>query len=696
MPSLTTKSYSNINEVYWKYSNVGPNYQPREQNAGGKAIPSYAEGRGNGTGRINFIYVNPKDNNNVFACSPTGGLFVTYNGGESWANAGTDQLPISGVSSVCINPKDQNMWIIATGDSDDEFMFSDGVWLTRDSGKHWVNINGSKGSFPVSETAGNRTYVGNVKANPNDFNSVFVASNKGLYVTHNALDNPNKVQWKKIDGSFYFDIEVAPWDSNIIVAGGNKFILSEDGGKSWKNMPLPEWDKKDRFPFLRLSLEFTENDYNSVYCAVINSESNTKTVSGEATLQSFDLKTHRWSFIRSLRKRMGNMITTRARAFAISPKNKNIILTANVQPVYRSVDAGLNFEKIEARQMHDDVHDIEFDSSGDVVWAGHDGGVSKSSDGGLTWKTMDNGIGVANVFGLCVSQDEESKLAYGGYDTGGNVTIDGEWAHLNWGDGFQTIIHHSNSNEVYVTRQNGGILRSDDGGRNSDNDVKNRDSKMEWHSWIRMNVLNNTIYGCGKKLSRSFDKGENWETIFDIESEPDRWHTVYKIFMAENHPHVMYAYLIGKKNAGKPTILRTTNLLEKDPNKIIWEEIEVPVEDWVSGIVVNPENPYEFWISYKMYNQGNKIFQYRGRKFVNHSEDLGYAEIQALEIDKETGQIYLGTNYGLFTRKNDDENWTLLNGLPGTQIRCMDINYNQNKLFIGTFGRGIWECNLIR
>ncbi|MDP4588192.1 MAG: hypothetical protein NWS86_08415, partial [Flavobacteriales bacterium] len=214
---------------------VGPSQQPIELNPGGSAIPAYALNRGNGTGRINYLYVDPVIEGRVFACSPTGGLFVTENNGETWRNAGTDQLPVSGVSSIAVNPLNPQQWLISTGDGDDKFMFSDGVWRTSDNGKSWENINGQKNGRAIlpSERQESLLYIAEIVAHPCDFNRVFAATSEGLYATYNALDIPEKVRWKKIAPSFFYDILILPENPAVVIAGGERFFVSNDCGASW-------------------------------------------------------------------------------------------------------------------------------------------------------------------------------------------------------------------------------------------------------------------------------------------------------------------------------------------------------------------------------------------------------------------------------------------------------------------------------
>jgi hypothetical protein len=58
-------------------------------------------------------------------------------------------------------------------------------------------------------------------------------------------------------------------------------------------------------------------------------------------------------------------------------------------------------------------------------------------------------------------------------------------------------------------------------------------------------------------------------------------------------------------------------------------------------------------------------------------------------------RIYIGSNYGVFTKRESETQWTLLSGLPGTQIKTMAINYVARKLVVGTYGRGIWWGDLL-
>jgi hypothetical protein len=689
-----------LKQLQWTWTCLGPDERPADLNPGGRAIPAYATGRGNGTGRINYLFVHPRNPEMVWACSPTGGIWRTTNAGETWASAGTDQLPVSGASSIAVHHRKTNQWVLATGDGDDVFMFSDGLWTTSDGGITYSQINGQldEHRLPFGQTGDMSGQISEVVTNAKS-KKLFVASNRGLWVSSGAI-KPASVSWRKVaDGNFYCIKYIRGKNRrrDVIAAAGDKLVISYNGGSTWEEMPSPEYPDAAVFPFLRISLGHSPDDPDNLYAAVTCSENATQSPIGEAILQVFNLKEKKWKRIRSLKEGMNNVIPTRARAFAISPANKDVLMCANVQPLYRSTDGGITFSKIEKNQMHDDCHHIVFSPDGRTVWAAHDGGVSMSSDSGIHFVTRDKGIGAANVFGVSTSQTMEPRVAFGGYDTGGNVLRNGKWWHVNWGDGFETISHPTEPDILFTTMQNGGISRSTDG-ENFDANASPSGAKTEWHTWIRMHPVNHsTIYCAGSKLMRSEDLGDNWETILDVRKMDSTLVNAYRFFLSPDHPGVLYAYVLNKDMI-HPQIWRTLNVTESDPSLIRWEKAaDVPSEGWIMSIAVDPADPLRFWVLYNRAEPDGKLWYFNGKTYEDQSSNLGHSRCESMILQRgPEKRLYVGSNYGVFTRKWSESQWTLLTGLPGTYIKSLDINYTADKLVVGTFGRGVWWGDLMR
>jgi hypothetical protein len=696
-----------------KWEFIGPAIQPTELNPGGRAVPAYAVNRGNGTGRINYIYVHPKITEKVWACSPTGGVWFTKDGGELWEEGGTDALPISGVSSVAVNIKRPREWVISTGDGDDQFMFSDGIWRTRNNGKSYENINGldPATALPFAND-GSPTFIGEVVCKPDDFGYLIVASNKGLWICENANEKiPGQYlknlfrrgrtnqRWKRVSEGVFYDVEIVSHPTvgeNIIVAAGEKLVVSYDGGQTWETMPTPDYDESAKYPFLRMSVEYSTAMPYFLLVAMTSSEAASASAIGNSSLRTFDLKTKSWTNNRPLKGEVSGMNPTRARAFCISPTNPQLILSANVQPVYRSIDGGATFNKTERNQMHDDVHHLEFSSDGKTVWAAHDGGVSVSYDEGVHWSKRDDGIGAANVFGVSTSQTNDMQVVFGAYDTGGNLLRDKKWQHVSWGDGFETITSPANPDIMFTTMQNGLIQGSKSGG-NFD-EAKSANSRSEWHSWIKMHpTQHNTIYSSGAKVMRSKNLGDTWESIFDCKKQDTAIFTIFKFFLSGDHPNVMYLYALDEETKVNPQIWMTRNLLEDDPAKIVWEKLPyLPITGWIMSIAMDAADENKFWLLYNRPEGDGKIWYYDGRRYNDKSNNLGGAKCESMIMQRGPEQrLYVGSNFGIFTRSKNDNEWTLLQGLPGTFIKTMDINYTTGKLIVGTFGRGIWQGDLI-
>ena len=682
----------------WDWEFLGPDVQPFELNPGGKAIPAYAADRGNGSGRINYVYPDPYFKGRVFACSPTGGLFLSHNEGESWEVAGTDRLPVSGVSSIATDPEDRDVWFIATGDGDDNFMFSDGIWRTEDGGNRYVNINGRRVGRAILPTEDPLQYlvVSEVVWHGCEEQRLFAATNMGLYTCDNPLDEPEKIRWRRVAEGQFYDLWVSPDQPNVLLAGGSVMFRSNDCGKTWFEESYPRYPDAARFPFSRLAFQAVP-EHNGVLVAVSCSERASQSTIGEGSLHYFDLDTRKWEYVRSLKTGMDNFIPTRGRAFAIHPTNQNLVMVANVQPIYRSTDAGATFTGIDKNQMHDDVHHIAWSADGKTAWAGHDGGVSVSFDEGLTWVARDKGIGAANVFGLSVAQTPEHKVLFGAYDTGGNLLSDSIWYHVTWGDGFETIIDPSDPNVMYATKQNGHIHRSSTEVLDFDTSVTSGKTKTEWHTWIRAHTKRpNVIFCSGTKLIRSTDRGDKWDVILDAESLEGQYLTIFRFFVSEHHPNVIYAYVLDQSKI-KPALYRTFNSGADNPNAVRWEKVQtIPKDGWITSLVIDADNAKQFWMSYKSHEPQGKLYRFNNERYIDVSSNLGWCIVESMVMDRNSEErLYVGTNHGVFTRSKREKQWTRLTGLPGTFVKSMAINYANQRLYVGTYGRGVWHAPLL-
>lgn len=100
--------------------------------------PDYCEeGIGAGIGRINAIAFDLFDDQIIYAGTPAGGLWKTYDHGDNWIPLGQDWTSL-GVSDIVIaNLYGQQVIFVSTGDHDAQHSYSTGILKSTDGGEHW-------------------------------------------------------------------------------------------------------------------------------------------------------------------------------------------------------------------------------------------------------------------------------------------------------------------------------------------------------------------------------------------------------------------------------------------------------------------------------------------------------------------------------------------------------------------------------
>ena len=125
-----------------------------------------------GVGRMNAISFHPVDPNVMFAGAPAGGLWRSYDGGESWSS-NTDDFPTLGVSSIGFASSNPDVVYIGTGDRDASDSPGMGVMKSTDGGDTWEFYNAG--------ISGN--VVGDLLVHPENENQVVAATSSGIFKT---------------------------------------------------------------------------------------------------------------------------------------------------------------------------------------------------------------------------------------------------------------------------------------------------------------------------------------------------------------------------------------------------------------------------------------------------------------------------------------------------------------------------------
>ena len=688
---------------------------------------------GRGVGQVHWIDFDPNNPDNLFTGSALGGLFYSTNGGGTWKSGGTDFLkPNIGAAHVAVDPRDAtgSTWLLATGDGDGHPLdggsgqnTSHGVYLTTDKGKRWEKIGldftNDWRHVPVWWTF----QIKKLLFAPDKSGTIWAATNFGLFKTTIANDPSGFDVWELVptgenngnpanDDPFY-DIEYKPGEPDTLYASGSTLVRSLDGGETWNPLPgipfLPDSDAG------RIAMEVTPANPDYLYVVVVTKDPAVCNGIADGVprfwLYRFDANSGSWTDkgpicnTGSYEPTQRGVHFSRAQSIGVSPIDPNLIFIGDVKMAKCTTGGDPNFcNWIQtASTVHDDIHQVKFapidanNLNGLTIYAAHDGGVSKTVDGGINWTNQSNGLAVAWVMRMSTSVTDPKLILAGLFDVGTVLYNGSTWKQVYGGDGLTPIIDHTDPTNMFVSQQSGYVRRSADKGVNF-RLFASPQCADNWHTFVILNSVDTrTIFGaCKPEVRRSTKRGEprSWSTISDFTSEGLGDLQVWKLYTALSDPNFLYAHLVNGP-ALQPLML--TKNANADPSEVKWDRI-LQSNQWISDIHVHEVKPNEFWLTYT--GGPKKVEYYNGNSFINLTTNLDPSLIvNSIVQQRGSDRLFIGTNRGVYSGRGAAPNWTRLGTatvgeLPFVEVGDIEINYVNNKLRAATRGRGVWEIPL--
>lgn len=559
-------------------------------------------------------------------------------------------------------------------------------------------------------------------------------------ITVTGVKLVQKTKWVKMGGplgGLGYDVRIHPQDKKIMFVTDNPSGINKsyDGGNSWvqrnKGITARTGASGDGIPIFSLSID--PNNPNIVWAGTQGMKGIFKSTDGGETWIKKDNGITEW-----------NEITIRN--FGIHPLNSDIVFAgAEISTgilgkefdkakgkIYKTQDGGENWQCVwEGDSL---ARFIIFDPTNpDIIYAStgifdreayNDIGVGvlKSTDGGNTWKQINNGI--TNLFvgfleihprnpRILFAAAGMNVLSYAGHKGGIYRTIDGgeHWKQVLSGYVLTVVTISPSNPDIIYAGSMGAFYRSEDGGNtwkeftkpNGNYGPPGIDAGFPISAVVDpddpMTIFVNN-YGGG--VFKSIDGARTWK----VSSKGYTGADLIKICIDPNNPDTVFT-------TGRSGPFRSVN------GGFDWIGIQFnPVISANNAIALNPSKPKEIIVAdehnsyiYKSKDGGDswrKVFEhpkvnannpnnrhgFKAIAFAPSSPNIIYAGMRK-ERRSIDGGMPPGPSFGMYKSTDGGDTWKEINsGLntPLININCIVVHpTNFNIVYVGTWRDGIYK-----
>jgi hypothetical protein len=665
-PYFLSKAWA---EVLNKSSKISTS--PAWRDLGPYSVDSISGHYSAGIGRVESFYVDPSDNQKLYLGSRSGGFWRSNNGGQTWISSSTDFLVASGVNTMTVNPDNVDSVLINVRNANNGT--SHGVHRSTDGGATWSLSNFSPTALGWGGL-GDNNQVYKIAYHPRVKDLVFVGTSRGLYRSTDDLQTFTQL----ISSADVIDIKFHPSDNQVIYIyddyywGPNQDLImrSDDGGLTFSN-----------------SATLTGNNNAKVQIAVSPACADCLyAASGNGVWKSTD-KGANFTF-------MTNPAGT-CDGFAVHDQDTATMIYGMLD-VYASYNGGTSFQKVAwwahnktnrpfsgSQYVHADLREIEC-INGDF-YIGTDGFMSKTTDKGSNWSRLSSGTGIREFYDLGVAQSHNLRNISGSQDNGTSIRKTNHWLEFYGADGMDGIIHPLNPDYMMGSVQYGTRRLTFDGGLTQTAATPSGQSGAWEAPLVFAHSEPMTIYSFGEDVFYSSDFGKTWTNRGTSIASG----VIDRAAVAYNDANVLAVVTNNKLEISTDGGFSFTN-----------RYIGLPASNIVD-VTFAPHNDSIILVAYANHqNDSKKVYVTlnQGASWTNITDaGIGNMPIRSVAIDHTPAHnLYIGAEIGVFTKPLQGGTWTLYNtSLPNCAVKDLEIMFGSNTLRAATWGRGMWETDLV-
>ncbi|HET9406514.1 MAG TPA: glycosyl hydrolase [Candidatus Sulfotelmatobacter sp.] len=694
-------------------------------------LPARNIGSATMSGRIAAVDAVEQDGRvTLFVGAASGGVWKSVNGGTTFKPV-FDREDVQSIGAVTIDPSNPKIVWVGTGEAwtRNSVSIGDGVYKSTDGGENWTNV-GLKDS----------EHIAKILVDPGDSNSVLACATGhiwndndagGVYKTTDGGKTWNKVlaganassgcslmsmsrQEPKTIYAAMWDFRRQGWTFRSGGPGSGIF-KSTDGGDHWTEINESNAKGLPPKPYGRIAIAVAQSKPSVVYANIEAEKGRGLYRSDDAGATWTKLDASNYMVWRPFY--FGNLI--------VDPKNENKLFKPDLILLY-STDGGKTFNVVSGG-AHGDFHDVWVDPKNtNIVYAGDDGGLWRSEDGGNRWKHQMN-LPASQFYHVSIDnadpyhvygglQDNSSWVGDSSYPGG---VANARWENMFGGDGFWMFEDTGDPNYIYAEAQGGHVGRVN----RYTHEIRDiqplpnygeKKLRFNWNTPIHMSPNEKgTIYIGAQFLFRSRDHGQSWDRISPdlTTNDPEKQKqeesggvtvdnssaemntTIYSISESPKNGQVIW---VGTDD-GNVQITRDEG---KTWTNVIGNIAGLGKNSWVSTVEASRFDQSTAYATFDRHTFGDmKPYAYKTTDYgktwtalpLEENGVRGYAHV-IKEDTVNPNLLFVGTEFGLWISIDAGQHWAQYKGsnFPAAAVRDIAVHPREGDLVLATHGRGIW------
>ncbi len=666
-------------------------------------------------GRYNDVLVDKT--NSIALAAPNGGGLWSFNPATGTNFKAVDDFS-SFMAANCIEQNPNNKQEILVGTGDPNGIAGYGIFRSTNGGLNFSQISSTSPTQNIDFQT-----IRKIKYSPVTANTIYVATNSKVY---RSTDN----------GSVWSLVFTAPgWGGNSIMSldfttttgvavaclysGVHLSPSGNSGTYTLVTSVLPNnstgnYTGANGSPRGCVLASFAGNR-NTIYAffSVINSGNNAG--NGDYDLYKSVNAGGVWTKVASTYPTLWVAQEYYSLTMAVHPTNANNIVIGSGAWGY-STDGGSTWKSGLLGEV--DYHCTRFDASDpDKAWLGYDQGFMQA-DFGATGSYYDYNVAqnvtqikqteYANTGNVVTSQvyyvdyfpQNMGDAFLMGQQDGGNFVSYPTDQNPRWrvtvGDGFATYVNKQDPTKVWASTQRNNVQVTTTKGTNLNQGDLTQIGSLTDNSVWGTDFYGNNVNGSmvfvpsTTALKRTTDNGTNFTSILTYTNRGSN-----KVAVQEIADPVVY--MAGKPNGLASNIIRIPNAgTLNSPTTTTISNIFANTNDSPDKISIDPNNVNTVYVC-SAYGEAVKITNANtGTPTIASIKGNLPNVIFNMVIAPKNFANYLiaGTNIGLFFSTDNGTTWEMSYEVPATQITDLKMRNSDNRLFIGTYGRGVWAVTV--